>query len=75
MAENTLAEALEVAAGSELSYGSFERRTVSDGHVARVRRLIVRFLENVDDDLTVVDLREGLDAVRGGDQQDEEDHG
>ncbi|RVK75447.1 hypothetical protein CN154_15195 [Sinorhizobium meliloti] len=75
MAENALVEALEVAAGSELSYGSFERRTVSDAHLARVRRLIVRFLENVDDDLSVIDLREGLDAVRGGDQQDEEDHG
>ncbi|GCA49278.1 hypothetical protein KGO5_01721 [Sinorhizobium sp. KGO-5] len=70
---SALVEALEVAAGSELSCGSFERRTASDAQVARVRRLIVRFLENVDDDLTVLDLREGLDAARGA--EDEEDHG
>jgi hypothetical protein len=59
-----LMEALEVAAGSELKSGAFERRTVSNAHVDRVRRLVMRFLENIDDDLTVRDIREGLEIGR-----------
>lgn len=72
-----LLEALEVAAGSELKSGAFERQTVNDAQVQRVRRLVVRFLENVDDDLTVLELREGLDAAPGRDRdaEDEGDHG
>lgn len=56
-------EALELAAGGRLPTGGFvaDRRTVNRGDVAVTRKTILLFLENLDPEMTVAELREHLD--------------
>nr|CAD6410850.1 hypothetical protein REQ54_00800 [Rhizobium sp. Q54]CAD6412767.1 hypothetical protein REQ54_01060 [Rhizobium sp. Q54] len=55
-------EALELAAGGRLPTGGFSpRRTVNRGDVAVTRKTILLFLENLDPEMTVAELREHLD--------------
>lgn len=63
-------DALEAAAGADHDFGGIGRRqSVSRQRVAAVRRTICRFLENLPEDLTVLELRriieEGEEAGRG----------
>lgn len=55
-------EALELAAGIRLKSGITERTTVSPYDTAATRRAILLFLESLDSELTVAELREELDA-------------
>ncbi|KQV27566.1 hypothetical protein ASC97_04080 [Rhizobium sp. Root1203] len=61
--ETEIEEALALAAGGRIPTGGFiaERRTVSRGDVAVTRKTLLLFLENLDPDLTVAELRECLD--------------
>lgn len=57
-------EALELAAGRRLSntLGIGQRASVNRGDVESTRRLLLLFLESLDADITVAELREHLDA-------------
>lgn len=60
--EDEILEALELAAGLRLKGDFGSRRTVSRHDVAATRRQIILFLESLDAELTVAELREYLDA-------------
>ncbi len=55
-------EALELAAGIRLKSGIMARQTVSEHDTAATRKIILLFLESLDAELTVAELREGLDG-------------
>lgn len=59
--ENDIEEALELAAGTRLKSGVLARTTVSHHDVAVTRKVILLFLECLDAELTVAELRECLD--------------
>lgn len=56
-----LDDALELAAGMRLRSGLDARKTVSEGDIAVTRKQILLFLENLDADLTVGEIREYLE--------------
>lgn len=59
--ETDVEEALEVAAGLRLKSESFSRQTPGHHDVAVTRKTILLFLESLDAELTVGELREHLD--------------
>jgi hypothetical protein len=63
MRNEDIIDALEIAAGSRIPSGSDirRRRTVSGGDVSITRRTILLFLENLDPEMTVAELREHLE--------------
>jgi hypothetical protein len=59
-----LQDAIEMAAGRSLGLFLFTNRDERDARrVARVRKVILRFLQNVDDTLSVVELRKELEDM------------
>lgn len=54
-------EALELAAGIRLKSGITARTTVSEHDTAVTRKVILLFLESLDPEVTVSELREELD--------------
>lgn len=54
-------EALELAAGMRLRSGIDAARTVSKSDLAATRKQILLFLESLDADLTVGEIREHLE--------------
>ena len=60
-------DAIEATAGAgdrEISmFSKLERAVASEQRVKRTRQTIVRFLQNVPDDLTVFELREMLEQA------------
>lgn len=62
--EPEIEEALELAAGSRLKTGGFiDRRANVNRHDTEItRKTILLFLESLDPELTVSELREHLDA-------------
>ncbi|ANM12060.1 hypothetical protein [Rhizobium sp. N324] len=59
--EADVEEALEVAAGLRLKSEAFSRQTPGRHDVAVTRKTILLFLESLDAELTVGELREHLD--------------
>ena len=56
-------EALEISAGYRLAGGGIsEKQNASARAITVARRVIVRFLENLDEDTTVVEIREALES-------------
>jgi len=62
--EQEIQDALELAAGRRLNRSGMigERQAVNRGDVESTRKLLLLFLESLDVDLTVGELREYLDA-------------
>lgn len=62
--EQEIQDALELAAGRRLNRSGMigERQTVNQGDVKSTRTLLLLFLESIDPELTVGELREYLDA-------------
>ena len=58
--ENEIAEALEVAAGARLKSQYGEPTTPTQHDVSATRRVVSLFLESLDPDLTVSELRHHL---------------
>lgn len=60
-----VADAIEATAGSEClpSHRNFASPVASARAVERTRRTILRFLENVPDDLCVFELRRAIDEL------------
>jgi len=63
MLEEQVSDALDLASGSRIRTGGFigHRTTVSKGDVAITRKTILLFLEHLDPETTVAELRECLD--------------
>lgn len=63
MLREDIAEALEIAAGTRIPSGSDmrSRRTASGGDVSITRKTILLFLENLDPEMTVAELRDSLE--------------
>lgn len=60
--DSDIRDALEVAAGTRLRSGINKRTTPSEGDVRITARVILLFLENLDDELTVSELRRALET-------------
>ena len=59
--EQDVQEALELVAGTRLKGGDGTRTTVNKHDVSIMRKMILLFLESLDEDMTVAELREYLD--------------
>jgi hypothetical protein len=60
--DSDIRDALEIAAGTRLRSGISERTTPSDGDMRITARVILLFLENLDDELSVSELRRALET-------------
>lgn len=62
-------DAIEAAAGADDAAisESFGRRNVSRRRLGSARTVVVRFLENLPEDLTVLDLRQAIEGEVGDD--------
>lgn len=61
MPDIEIEEALEVAAGTRVGSEIFSHRTPSSRDTSVTRKMILLFLESLDAELTVGELREHLD--------------
>ena len=60
--DEEIEDALDLAAGMRLKSGISERQTASRHDVSVTRKMILLFLESLDTDLTVGELRERLET-------------
>lgn len=55
-------DAIEISAGAFITGDAFSRQTASPAQISKARRIIRLFLENMDDSLTVLEVKEQLES-------------